>query len=186
MVTPLDLGLLGHVGIIFPFLFIMVLTYAILSMTKVFGDNKGIYAFIAFALAVMTLFSPIAVKAINRMAPWFVLLFIFAIFFVLAFMIFGVEMKTITDIVKRDTTAFYWIMALCVIIGIGSVTSVVSEEKGFRALSEIESGNATAAPAPEPNEDVGFFQTIFHPKVLGMALLLLIAMFTVKNLASND
>ncbi|HSU72959.1 MAG TPA: hypothetical protein VLJ21_03870 [Candidatus Binatia bacterium] len=186
MATPLDLGLLAHVSSIFPFLFVLVLVYAILSGTKIFGDNKGIYAFIAFVLAVMTLFSPLAVKSIDRMAPWFVLLFIFGIFFVLAFMVFGVEMKTITDVVKKDSTVFYWILAIVLIIGIGSVTSVVSEEKGFKSLSQIESGNETVAPTPAGQENVGFFQTLFHPKVLGMALLLLIAMFTVRHLASNE
>jgi len=186
MATLLDIGLFQSSGALFPFLFILVLTYAILAMTKLFGDNKAIYALIAFALAIMTIVSPIAVKTINKMAPWFVLLFIFSIFVILAFMTFGVEQSTIKKIITGDghsSTFFYWVIALALIIGVGSLASVFSEERGFQALSEADGGNATAEPVQD--EGTGFFATLFHPKVLGMALLLLIAMFTVRNLAGD-
>ena len=188
MATPLDIGLLKNVSIIFPFLLVITLAYAVLSMTKIFGDpdkSRGLNAFVAFVLAVMTLFSSVAVKTINLMAPWFVLLFIFSIFLLIAYKTFGVDDKKILDVVtgKRfGGTVFYWILALALIIGLGSLSTVISQEKGFKTLSD-ENANRTVVPDAE---EVGFFQTIFPPKVLGMVLLLLIAVFTVKNLASYE
>ncbi|MEK6849133.1 MAG: hypothetical protein AABY01_01035, partial [Nanoarchaeota archaeon] len=86
MATPLDLGLLANVGVIFPFLLVLVFSYAILSKIQIFGkDQNGLNAFISFVLAVITLFSPIATKTIAVMAPWFVLLFIFMIFLLIAY-----------------------------------------------------------------------------------------------------
>jgi hypothetical protein len=188
MATPLDLGLLQNVGAIFPFLLVLVLSYAVMAKTNIFGDNKGVYMFVAFVLAIVTLFSPLAVSAINRMAPWFVLLLVFSVFLLLSFQAFGVESKTITSIItgkEYGNTFFYWVITIVLLIAIGSITSVVSEHKGFGALSGENSTTESSGATPG-NEQVGFFQTIFHPKVLGMALLLLIAMFTVRNLASQE
>lgn len=184
MATPLDIGILQNFSIIFPFLLVLVLVYAVLTMTKVFGDNKGIYAFLAFILAVFTLFSPVAVKTINRMAPWFVLLFIFSIFLLISFQIFGVSGDKIRDVItskRYSGTFFYWVITLVLIIAVGSLTSVLSEERDLETLSTV--GDASIS---EDEQEFGFFQTIFHPKVLGMALLLLIAVFTIKNLASYE
>ncbi|MBI4144954.1 hypothetical protein HY493_02000 [Candidatus Woesearchaeota archaeon] len=183
MATPLDIGLLQNFSIIFPFLLVLVFVYGVLSMTKIFGDNKGVYAFLAFILAVSTLFSPIAIKTINLMAPWFVLLFIFSIFLLIAYQTFGIKeesiLKTITSKDHGDTF-FYWVLFLVLAIGLGSLSFVVSEERGFKALAEQ---NETGA-VQQGTEQTGFWQTLFHPKILGMILIMLIAVFTVKQLAS--
>ena len=80
----------------------------------------------------------------------------------------------------------YWMLALLLIIALGSLSSVVSEEKQFTALAA--GGNVSAAQAAATRgeaEEVGFWATLFHPKVLGLALILLIAMFTIQKLASK-
>ena len=181
MVTPIDIGLLQRFEIIFPFLFVLVLIYAILSQTEWFKEKQAVAFLLAFTLAVMTLFSRIAVKTINRMAPWFVLLVVFGVFFILAYVSFGIKEKTITEVLtstEHGGTFAWWVIALMLMIGIGSLTATVSEEVGFTKLPTEE-----AAPGvPEP---VGFWATIFHPKVLGLALVLLIAMFTINKLASR-
>ena len=64
MATPLDSSLLQHFEVLFPFLFIMVMSYAILSYVKIF-DNKAIQAFLSFLLAISMLFSPIAREIIK-------------------------------------------------------------------------------------------------------------------------
>ncbi len=185
MATPLDFGLLANFASLFPFLLVTVMVYAIMTKLEPFGESRGVYAFLAFVLGVLTLFSPIAIKSINRMAPWFVLLFIFSLFLLMAFKMFGVTDKNITDIItssEHGDTFFYWVIALVLIIGVGSLTSVVSEEKGFTKIG----ANETGAKVEPGTEQVGFVQTIVHPKVLGMILLLLIAAFTVRNLSKYD
>src|SRR5574342_1248800 len=175
MATPLDITALKQFSGVFPFLLTVVLVYAILSMTAWFKEKKTWAAMIAIILGFMTLLSPIAIKSINLMAPWFVLFVIFLILFVLAFMLFGFEQKAITEfIVGGEYGVGTWVMAIMLIIGIGSVVFVVNEEKGF---GELTAGNETAA---KHSDEFGFWQTLFHPKVLGMALILLVSFFTIR------
>jgi len=186
MATPLDIGLLQKFDVIFPFIFVIVIVYAVLARTEWMKEKQGIAFLLAFVLAVMTLFSSIAVKTINRMAPWFVILVIFTILLMLAYQAMGMSEKTILDIItgkEYGTTVAWWVLALMLIIGIGSLTSVVSEEKQFTSLAAGE--NASQALAAQ-GETAGFWATIFHPKVLGLGLVLMIAMFTVQKLAAKD
>ncbi len=184
MATPLDVGLLQKFDVIFPFIFVLVVVYAILSRTEWLKDKQTMALIMAFVLAVMTLFSNIAVKTINRMAPWFVLLLIFSILVLVAYQAFGIQEKSIIDTLtgkEYGGTFAYWVLALMLIIGLGSLSAVVSEEKQFTSLAAGE--NATAAPGAE---EVGFWATLFHPKVLGLALILLIAMFTITRLSAKS
>lgn len=183
MATPLDTSLLQKFDVIFPFLLVLVLVYVVLSRISWFKDKQAFCFVIAFALGILTIFNNVAVRTINMMAPWFVLLFIFMIFVLMAYMTFGVKEETIIDTVtkgKYATDFGYWILALVLIIGIGSLTTVISEEKGFTAMG----GETTEAPATDGGEKSGFWETLFHPKVLGLALLLLVAMFTIMKLAA--
>lgn len=181
MATPLDVTALQQFSGIFPFLLTLVLVYAILSMTAWFKDKKTLAALIAIIAAFITLLSPIAIKTINLMAPWFVLFVIFAILFVLAFMLFGFEQKAFTDfIISGEYGVGTWIMAIMLIIGIGSLVYVVNEERGF---AELTAENVSAV---KPSESYGFWQTLFHPKVLGMVLVLLVALYTVKQMTKSE
>ncbi|MEK6823081.1 MAG: hypothetical protein AABY13_04580, partial [Nanoarchaeota archaeon] len=67
--------------------------------------------------------------------------------------------------------------------------SVVSDEKKFATLREGETGvdqpTVQLTESEQLTEEVGFFNTITHPKVLGMMLVLLIAFFTIANLAEK-
>ncbi len=183
MATPLDVGLLQKFDVIFPFIFVLVIIYAVLANSWL-KDKQAMAFILAFLLAVMTLFSSIAVKTINRMAPWFVLLVIFGILLLLVYSSFGVKDEKIIDVLTKSeyrTTFAWWVLALMLMIGLGSLSAVISEEVTFGKLAAGE--NATAAPSA--GEEVGFWGTLFHPKVLGLALILLIAMFTVQKLAGK-
>jgi len=179
MATPLDVGVNFFSGL-FPLLFTFLVVYGVLSYTKVLGDNKAVPAFIAVLLAIATYFSTVAVKTINMMAPWFVLLFVFGIFVLIAYQLFGVEEKTISSMWKPGGAGgalFYWILTFVLMIGLGSLFTVLKQEK--MPPSVIENATAVAGSAGP-----GFWLTITNPKVLGAALLLLIAMFAIKHLTS--
>jgi hypothetical protein len=183
MATPLDIGLLGRFGALFPFLFVLVLVYAILSTVKVFGDRRGLDALIALLAAILTIFSDTVRLTIERMAPWFVLFFFFLIFVSIAFMIFGAKTEDIFSAMKSNRTIFYWILAICVMIWLGSLTTVLSERGGVGVLSAQSTVNATPEQVAAGSQQSQFWATITHPKVLGLALILLIATFTVARLA---
>lgn len=183
MATPLDIGVLQSFESLFPLLFVFLVVYGVISSTKILGDNKAVPALIAVILAIMTMFSTVAIRTINMMAPWFVLLFIFGIFLLITYQLFGVKEDAISGLWKGwdkgGSTVFYWILTIVVLIGLGSLMTVLGEDKGgFREAVGIT--NISEVPAGE----LGFWQTIMHPKVLGMVLLLLIALFAVKHLTA--
>ncbi len=179
MATPLDIGLLEKFSVIFPFLFVLVIVYAILQYGKFLGSNKGIHALIALFLAIMTLFSSAVTDTINLMAPWFILLFVFILFVIIAFKIFGTSDSDIMSVLKDPSYNYiiWWIVAIGLIIALGSLTSVVwSAESGGMPTYNESSAEGMGANA--------FWNTIFHPKILGMAVILLIAVFTIQKMTA--
>lgn len=185
MATPLDIGLLGKFGAIFPFLLVLVLVYAILSSVPMFGERKGLNALIALFLAILTIFSPTVRLTIERMAPWFVLFFFFLVFVAIAYMIFGAEKQDLANVLKTNTSVIYWILAIAVMIWIGSLTSVMSERGGVGVPTGVQDVvNATPEQVAAQDQQAAFWATLVHPKVLGMALILLIATFTVQRMTT--
>lgn len=185
MVTPFDISLLKQFQIIFPFIFIFCIVYALLTSIKFPGENRSLHAAIAVVLAIMSLFSDIVVETINTAAPWFVLLIIFIVFLLIGFMIMGVGQADIMAVLKDPEYSFinWWIVALVLIIVIGSLSQVISEKKGgYPPFAE----NATLNGEEVPTQESAFWQTLFHPKVLGLVAILLIAFFTVSKLTSKE
>lgn len=184
MATPLDITALKQFSGIFPFLLVLVLVYAILSRTEWFKEKQGIAALIAVLAAIMTLFSKVAIGTINLMAPWFVLFVIFGVLLVLAYMSFGVSEKTVIETItgsEYGSSFGMWVLSIMLIIGLGSLFTVINKEQPIAELG----GNVTGAAAAQPQE-FGFWQTLFHPKVLGLALVLMIAYFTIGKISSSE
>ncbi len=175
------LGLLDKFSLIFPFLFVLVIVYAVLSYIKFMGDNKGVHALIALVLALMTLLAPTIRETINVAAPWFVLLFIFFIFAMLGFMIFGIKEGDIVSVMSSKEYKYisFWIMFLIVIIALGSLFHVTAGEGGLTQenIDEVHEGDATGVGTS------AFWSIIVHPKVLGMIVILLIGLFTIQRLS---
>ena len=191
MATFLDIGLFGYFGAIFPVLLVFLLVFAVLTKTKFFGDNKGVHSLIAFAIAMMVLVSPGVVSVINIMAPWFVFIFIFSMLFLVSLQFLGVKSEAITDYMTGDWSAVHWIiLSIAIIIAIGSLATVY----GGSLLPYTESGQATVTAGGgvtgtttstgDFNQNVG--RVLFHPKVIGMVFVLLVATFTIRLMAGRD
>ena len=183
MATPLDVGILAKFNIIFPFLLILIAAYVFLTKTSWFKGKEAIAFVIAFILALMTLLSPIAVRTINMMAPWFILFLVFVLFLLMAYQTVGVPESTITEIItksKYSKDIFWWVMVIALIIGIGSLASVISHKE------PTYTGPTGPGEEIAPTEETGFWQIVSNPKVLGVALVLIIAMFTIQHLAKME
>jgi len=182
MATPLDISVLKQFSGAFAFLFVLVMVYAILSSLPWFNDKKNVVAILAGLAAILTLFSNVAIKTINLMAPWFVLFMIFIFLVILAFMLLGVKQEEIAHAVKEGQFALgYWVFAIILIIGIASLVAVLNEETG--GLQKLGAKNVTGGSAGTQGS---FWETIFHPKILGLALVMLIALFTIKQMTSIE
>ncbi len=186
----LDVALLEHFVIIFPFLLIWVIVFGILSATKSFGDNKGIHAIIGLALAFLFILSKDAVAALNFASPWFVLLFMFIIFTIMAFKAFGASDSDVIGVLRNKEFKYIatWIGIISVVIMIAALSNV----HGQRLLEEGEVGeDGKVVSTGEGSVASGDFEenvwnTIFHPKVLGLILILLIASFTIKYMTQSS
>jgi len=197
MATLLDLGLLNYFSVIFPFLLIFVLTYAVLSKTKFLGENNGIYGLIAFCLAMMTIFVPNVVTMINIMTPWLVLLFVFLILSVVALMALGMNFDTVAKYMNADWSVVHWVIfAFVLLIFLGSLASSFSDSlTPYDSDSTGESYSGSKMSAEDlttgQSTDTGDFSgniaaVIFHPKILGALFLLLVCVFTVAIMASGN
>lgn len=186
MATFLDIGLLQHFSVIFPFLLVFVGSYALLLKLKLISEDKGINAIIALALASMTLLSDAAVQLITTASPWFVVLFMFLLFLVLIFRFMGVKEDTITGVMESGWEAPHWIiLVIIILIVMGSIGVVFGP--GLLEVREQPSQGQVINQTIPPGQTGDFNQNIvnvaFHPKVVGLISLLLIALFAIRTLA---
>ena len=90
----------------------------------------------------------------------------------------GVKEDVITNIFtnsEHSANINNWLIAIILIIGIGSAVTVFSEEEGFLGLTGDEN----------TDEELSFWSSLLHPKMLGMILILIVGMLTVQKLTSD-
>ncbi|MAE13812.1 hypothetical protein CMO92_04560 [Candidatus Woesearchaeota archaeon] len=192
MATLLDIGLFQHFGIVFMFLLIFFLFYGILSYLNVLGkDNKGLHAWIALALAALFVMSDVAVLTLGFVTPWFILLALVIFLILISFRMMGVSETDILNAAKVNEVK--WTI---IIVGIIIVLFALGNAMGQGLLEEQDGTGSVGGNTEIIGEDVvpggievssdtdtGDYQsnlvnTIFHPKVLGLLFILLIATFT--------
>lgn len=183
MATPLDLLAFQEFQGVFAFLFILIGSYAILGSAEFFKERKFPLTMISFLLAFMALSSKIAIKTVSLMAPWFVLFVLFILIMMLGFMLLGVTQKRMLEFLESGEYAVgVWMLVILVLIGVGSLAVVWTEETG--GLEELRGFNETKYKSGEYPVDT-FWQTVFHPNMLGFVLVLIIAVFTLKYMTEE-
>jgi hypothetical protein len=191
MVTFLDIGLLGHFSIIFPFLLVFLGAYAMLSKLEFLSKDKGINAIIALCLAAITLFSKSATQLILVATPWFTVTFMGISFLLILFLFMGVKEDKIKEVMEVEWHAPHWIaLIILILIGLGAAGTVFGPSLANEGVFVTQGDRG-----PVQGVDLGINQTgenqfqsevtsiLFHPKVLGILVLLLIAVFTIRTLA---
>ena len=96
-------------------------------------------------------------------------------------------MDDISDYIKSGdgSTITYWVIALALVIGIGSVSYVAFSGPQDTTTTSTNDGTVTTSGNVAREGQGAFFSTITHPKVLGLTVILLIAMFSVYHLAGS-
>ena len=185
---PIDISALKGFDVIFIFLLVLIVLYALLQKIKFLGENKGIHVFIAFILALLAVLSPIVVRTLLTAAPWFVLFLFLIIFLLIAFMTLGAKEQQITDVLRSKQYGYVrtWVWAIVLIIALGSLSFVITQEKGgFPGYGDVDITNGSV-DGPPTQQQGAFWSTLFHPKVLGFITILIIAMFTVGRLTEAE
>ena len=169
MATFLDLTGLEQFSSIFVFLFVWLAVWATLSFSKIFGDNKTINVLIGLIIGIFVLLSPLVTGAIAYIAPWIALVFVFIMLLKVALQSFG---ATDADIYGPLKNVFMVIIIIALVVG---------------ALSYVR--ERTVLPGEnETSSEYDFAKTsniIFHPKILGMIMVFVIAIFTIVLLVGR-
>lgn len=172
MATILDIGILDHFIPIFIFLFIFVVVYALLLKTKMLGTNKGLIGLTSFVIAMLFIVTQAATEFIQLITPWFVVLIVVSMCFLLIFMFLGIKPEAIAGAIGTESTVWTILIILLVLLGL-ALTKVI--------------GPGIAAVTQEEAEDKAFMgkigSIIFHPKILGVLFILLIASYAIKGVA---
>ncbi len=185
MATPtLDVGFLSYFSPIFIFVLVFTMGYGVFQFTKMFGDNKVLHALISFFIAVVFLFSTAATTVIMVIAPWFTVLFIFIIFILMAYKMFGATDSQIKEVVSKASAVQYTILALGIIILLFGLGAGFGQEL-LEGAGDITDVRDAATEAGEGSTATSSFQqnlisTLFNEKILGMALIMAIAAFTIR------
>jgi len=174
MATVLDIGYLRYFMPIFSFLFIFILTYAILARINLF-KGKWVNLTISFTISVLFLFTPDAMKVIEVVTPSFIL-FLFLVFLILlVFFFIGIKETHVVDFLLKNPTMTWIIGIIVFLIFAGALTNV------YGGVIQAVYGGAGAEKGVL--YDVG--RVIFNPKVLGVFLLLLIASQAVRLIVTS-
>ena len=188
MATFLDVTILGGFSLIFPFLLVFVVLYAVLINTKPFGGAKnGIYALMSFCIAVLMLFSKTAIALVETMVPWFVVMFIAILLIMMSFAFFGAKESDMLSTIKSHGALKNWMVTIAIAIVIISFAQVM----GQGLLEEGETGEGGTIESPQGPTGTNSFSenlgnTLFHPKVLGFIFIILLSTFTIFFLSKGQ
>lgn len=171
MATFLDLGFLEFFLPIFTALFVFALAFGMLTKTKFLSESTNVNAIAAITVAIIVLLTEDVVELVNFLTPWFVIIFlmIFMIFLVLMFV--GKEQKEILNHLGGPTFIVI-VSILLLVIGIGNVFQGV-----FSPYKDDPTGDKTTG-----GETI---KTIFHPRVLGAIVILVICAVAVRQITEN-
>tara|TARA_Y100000310_G_C20650618_1_gene799215 strand:- start:1391 stop:1939 length:549 start_codon:yes stop_codon:yes gene_type:complete len=176
MATILDIGILEYFAPMFVFFFVLVVVWALLEKTGFFGDNKMINWAIALCIALLFVVVPELSEILSTITPFFVILFIFLILVILVFLFMGYQGDFILDIITKNQIIAWTI----ILISLGILGYAVSMVYGDQ-IHDLTSGETT----DEENLGNVVGQIIFHPKVLGVGIILLMAALIVRFVSGS-
>ncbi|RJQ17241.1 hypothetical protein C4573_04280 [Candidatus Woesearchaeota archaeon] len=188
MASLLDLSLVSFFGSAFTFILIWVIVYALLEKTKALGaDKKGLNGIIALAVAVLVLASKFALKFVNFIVPWFLIMALVIFLIIFVFKVFGIGDSSI---MAAGTESRMWIITISVIIllfGFGAVfgQSALQQQGDTNTTQEDATVNEENPDTNTGNFNKNLYNTLFHPKVLGLIFLLIIGILALVFLTSK-
>jgi phosphatidylglycerophosphate synthase len=185
MATILDLGLLEHFSVIFTMLFVYAIVFGVLQLTKVLGGSKAIDALVALCCAVFLAFSSKPQEVIKMISPWFLILIIFGMFLLMAMrFMFGDEGdEMLVKIMGGKQSAGAWIFVIAIGIMVWAGMSLFGPEvtpNGNSTTTTTSTSIGTSGSTSTPDWKTNVLNTLFHPKVLGTVIVLVIALFAVQ------
>ncbi|MBI2499503.1 hypothetical protein HYV88_04645 [Candidatus Woesearchaeota archaeon] len=168
MATVFDLGLLEGLTPIFVGIFVFIILYAIFQKFQIFGEKAPAGALIAAVIALLFMVTGNLRQLVTFFVPWVAVLFVLMIILLIAIMILGFTQKNITDYLTDNpgvTTAVVVIIILLFLIALNQIYP------GYLSYSSDGGGVGNTLRS-----------VVFHPKVLGVVLVLVIIAYTVRHI----
>lgn len=194
MATFLDISIFSHIRIIFVFLFIAALVYAVLLKTKFLGQNKTIAIVIAFSIAILFSMMGSTNKMLDLILPAFAIFLLFGFMIGTIFTFLGGSPDKLSGVFGDNPKIMgYWILIITLLIFLGGFGKIFFDPTSEQAIGinktvTDSSGKTIQAGNGEAIDEVGenaFWDTIFHPKVLGFIALMMIGTFTVMYMVKS-
>jgi hypothetical protein len=191
MATFLDISIIKNFSTLFTFILVFVIMYGALQMVKLLGEEKsGLNALIAVVIAFLVATSSGISTFIQTFTPWFTVLILIIFFILFAVKMFGVSNDDITAGFKKKNAILTWIIILTVVILLFSLgagfgqKALESGQSGGTATSET-TGNVTE-PTNTGSFSQNLYNTLYHPKVLGLILIMLVVVIAMLFLTDAD
>ena len=163
---------------IFAVLFVFALMFAILQKTKALTESVGINGLIAVVMAFMVLLSETLVAIINFMIPWFTVAIIFFVLLLLVFQVFGAKDADFSSAVK-EKGLMWTLIGVGLVILLAAIGSVIPEDVG----PNLDGGNTV--DADDGTFSSNLMDILFNPKVIGIIVIFLVAIFAVIFLSGS-
>lgn len=186
-----------------------------LKIFKGVPGEKGIYGLIALSIALIVTMSKDTSYLIATMTPWFAVLMIFIFLIFLVLKMFSGENDTMMQEAIKSPGVYWTIIVLSIIILIASLSStfgqrLLTDEESTPSVNIDERNELTDDEIQYVNSDVdrdtsvsktttpvdtgstatddfneNVSATLFHPKVLGLIMMMFIAFFTILFIAKT-
>ncbi len=191
MATFVDISIIKNFSSIFTFILVFVILYAMMEATKALGaDKKSLHAIIAIVIAFMVSMSTGVVAVIQNFTPWFTMLVLIIFFILFAVKMFGVKDSYISEGFQKNKSLLTWIIVLTVIILLFSLGSGFGQETLEQGQSggttvSVATGNTTT-PTNTGSFSQNLYNTLYHPKILGLILIMIIVLISAIFLTDVD
>ena len=163
MATFLDVTGVSYFSNIFVFIFTVVVVFGVLSYVKVLGDNKFVYAIMAFVIGLLVLISPTSVDIIISVAPITAVLMLFVVLLNTALKMIGGDLEGMHS---------FKMVFLMIVILIVLITSGIKLRESVDGMELKKDTSKTLL-------------LIFHPLFLGSVMLFAIAVFTIAFMTAK-
>lgn len=191
MASIIDLEFLGNFSIVFMFLLVWTIMYAMLTYINFFKfkdqSQSGLNAVIALGITILVLVNAPVLAVTRVLVPWFFVLILFIFLMLLSVRMFGLGEADMVKIIK-DRTVHVFIIIFSVVILLFALGSGFGQElledttqptEGIDAQGSTNAFEVNTNPEETATEDynTNLVSTLFNAKVLGMLVIFFIAMF---------
>ncbi len=171
MATILDATELGAlIAPAFVFIFAFAVLFASLKKIKIFGENDGVNAIIAFIAAMFIIMMPETSVLVTSFVPWFFMLGILVVAIFMFFMFLGVKGDAIVDVAKNSTFVTFVVIAIIILF-------LIAMTQAYGPFLMVNGGNSFWDVTK---------RLLFSKKVLGLLFMLFVAAYAVSFIGTKS